>query len=114
MKRKFFNAKFYRNSSATEMIVENGKIAQIGNNLPKCDEEIDLKGKFVLPPYVDPHLHLDYVYTLAEMEGIGAASGTLYEAIENWPKYKETMTIEGVKKLAVSYTHLTLPTILLV
>ena len=100
MKKKFFNAKFYRNCSATEMIVENGKIAQIGNNLPKCDEEIDLKGKFVLPPYVDPHLHLDYVYTLAEMEGIGAASGTLYEAIENWPKYKATMTIEGVKKLA--------------
>ena len=56
MKKKFFNAKIYRNSSASEIIVENGKITQIGTNLPKCDEEIDLNGKFVLPPYVDPHL----------------------------------------------------------
>ena len=89
MKRKFFNAKFYRNSSATEMIVENGKIAQIGNNLPKCDEEIDLKGKFVLPPYVDPHLHLDYVYTLAEMEGIGAARVRFTRLLRTGPNIRQ-------------------------
>lgn len=41
MKKKFFNAKIYRNDEATEMIVENGKINQIGKNLLKCDEEID-------------------------------------------------------------------------
>ena len=63
MKKKFFNAKFYRNGTATEMVVEDGKITQIGTNLPKGEEEIDLNGKLVLPPYVDPHLHLDYVYT---------------------------------------------------
>jgi len=100
MKTKFYNAKIYRNKTATEFIVEKGKITQIGTNLPKCDKEIDLKGKLVLPPYVDPHLHLDYVYTLGEMEGIGAASGTLFEAIENCPKYKATMTKESVKNLA--------------
>ena len=59
MKKKFFNAKIYRNDTATEMIVENGKITQIGTSLPKCEEEIDLQGKLVMPPYVDPHLHLD-------------------------------------------------------
>ena len=101
MKKKFFNAKIYRNDEATEMIVENGKIAQIGKNLPKCEEEIDLNGKLVLPPYVDPHLHLDYVYTLSELGQEGAGSGTLYEAIELWPKFKETFTVEGVKKLAI-------------
>lgn len=62
MKKKFINATIYRNDLATEMIVENGKIVQIGTNLSNCEEEIDLKGKLVLPPYVDPHLHLDYVY----------------------------------------------------
>ena len=61
MKKNFFNAKIYRNLDATEMIVENGKITQIGKDLPSGEEEIDLKGKLVLPPYVDPHLHLDYV-----------------------------------------------------
>jgi dihydroorotase-like cyclic amidohydrolase len=44
MKKKFYNARFYRNDTATEMIVENGKISQIGTNLPKCEEEIDLGG----------------------------------------------------------------------
>ena len=101
MKKKFFNAKIYRNEAATEMIVENGKITQIGTNLPKCDEEIDLGGKLVLPPYVDPHLHLDYVYTLSELGQEGAGSGTLFEAIELWPKFKETLTVESVKKLAM-------------
>lgn len=96
------NCVIYRQPEATEMIVENGKFVAFGKNLPSdgVKETIDLGGKLVLPPYVDPHLHLDYVYTLGEMEGIGAASGTLYEAIENWPKYKATMTVDGVKKLA--------------
>ncbi|MDX1327830.1 MAG: amidohydrolase family protein [Arenibacter sp.] len=101
MKKKFFNAKFYRNDVASEMIVENGKILQIGTNLPKCEEEIDLHGKLVLPPYVDPHLHLDYVYTLSELGQEGAGSGTLFEAIELWPKFKETLTVESVKRLAL-------------
>lgn len=101
MKKKFFNAIIYRNDEATEFIVENGKISQMGNNLPTCKEEINLGGKLVLPPYVDPHLHLDYVYTLSELGQEGAGSGTLFEAIELWPKFKETLTIESVKRLAM-------------
>lgn len=101
MKKKFINAKIYRNDSATEILVENGKITQIGTNLPACEEEIDLGGKLVLPPYVDPHLHLDYVYTLSELGQEGAGSGTLFEAIELWPKFKETLTVESVKRLAM-------------
>ena len=101
MKKKFFNAKIYRNDAATEMIVENGKITQIGINLPKCDEEIDLMGKLLLPPYVDPHLHLDYVFTLSELGQEGAGSGTLFEAIELWPQFKKKLTVESVKRLAM-------------
>lgn len=101
MKKKFFNAKIYRNETATEIIVENGNINQIGTNLPKCDEDIDLFGKLVLPPYVDPHLHLDYVYTLSELGQEGAGSGTLFEAIALWPQFKKTLTIESVKRLAL-------------
>ena len=101
MKKKFFNAKIYRNPNDTEIIVENGKITHIGTHLPSCEDEIDLNGKLVLPPYVDPHLHLDYVYTLSELGQEGAGSGTLFEAIELWPKFKETLTVESVKKLAM-------------
>ena len=101
MKKKFFNAKIYRNDTATEMIVENGKIIHIGTNLPKCDEEIDLNGKLVMAPHVDPHLHLDYVYTLSELGQEGAGSGTLFEAIKLWPQFKKTLTVESVKRLAM-------------
>ncbi|NMB43714.1 MAG: amidohydrolase family protein, partial [Clostridiales bacterium] len=62
---------------------------------------IDLEGKLVTAPYVDPHLHLDYVYTLSELGKEGAGTGTLFEAIEMWPKFKETLTIESVKSLAL-------------
>lgn len=101
MKKKFFNAKIYQNDTATEMIVEDGKITHIGSDLPKCEKEIDLNGKLIMPPYVDPHLHLDYVYTLSELGQEGAGSGTLFEAIELWPKFKETLTVESVKRLAL-------------
>lgn len=100
MSTKYTNAKIYGFKDADEILVEDGKFKTIGKNLPDAQEVVDLQGHLVLPPYVDPHLHLDYVYTLGEMEGIGAASGTLFEAIENWPKYKATMTVEGVKNLA--------------
>lgn len=100
MLTKYTNAAIYGRHGANEILVENGKFKAIGKNLPDAPNVVDLKGNLVLPPYVDPHLHLDYVYTLGEMEGIGAASGTLFEAIENWPKYKATMTVEGVKELA--------------
>ncbi len=99
--KKFINAKIYKNYEATEILVEDGKIKEIGNNLADCDEVIDLGGKLVTPPYVDPHLHLDYVYTLAELGKDGAGSGTLFEAIEMWPVFKKTLTIESVKKLAL-------------
>ncbi len=100
MRKKFTNAVIYKNPEASEILVENGKIVEVGNNL-KADETVDLGGKLVTPPFVDSHLHLDYTYTLSQMENVGAKSGTLFEAIENWPVYKKTMTVEGVKKLAM-------------
>lgn len=62
--KKFTNARIYRqHDDASEILVDKGAIKAIGKNLPKADEEIDLKGRLVVPPYVDAHLHLDYVYT---------------------------------------------------
>ncbi|KGF32163.1 amidohydrolase family protein [Oligella urethralis] len=100
MTKKFINATIYRQPDAKEILIEDGKFKAIGNHLPDAKEVIDLEGKLVLPPYVDSHIHLDYAYTVGEMEGIGAKTGTLFEAIENWPKYKATMSKESVKALA--------------
>ena len=63
--KKFTNAVIYGHQDASEILVENGVIRQIGHDLGPAEETIDLDGKLVTAPYVDPHLHLDYVYTLS-------------------------------------------------
>ena len=50
-------------------------------------EEVDLNGQLVVPPYVDPHLHLDYVFTASLGEENG--SGTLFEGISAGVNQKE-------------------------
>ena len=99
--KKFINAVIYGHENANEILVENGIIKSIGKDLEPTDEIIDLGGKLITAPYVDPHLHLDYVYTLSELGQTGAGSGTLFEAIEMWPKFKANLTTESVKKLAL-------------
>jgi cytosine deaminase len=101
MNKKFINAVIYGHGDSNEILVENGVIKSIGKDLGSADEVVDIGDKLVTAPYVDPHLHLDYVCTLSELGQAGAGSGTLYEAIEMWPKFKETLTIESVKKLAL-------------
>jgi cytosine deaminase len=99
--KKFTNALIYRqHDQASEILIENGVIKQIGQNLPAADEEIDLSGRLVIPPYVDPHLHLDYVYT-ARSEGAANASGTLFEGIARWHDVKKTQTLEDARKRAL-------------
>lgn len=101
MKKKFINAKIYRNDAATEMVVEDGKITHIGTDLPTREEEVDLGGKLVLPPYVDPHLHLDYVYT-GRSDGGKIKSGTLFEGIARWHEIKKSQTAADAKQRAMT------------
>ena len=99
--KKFTNARIYRqHAEVSEILVDKGVITQIGQNLPKADEEIDLQGRLVVPPYVDPHLHLDYVYT-AGSKGAKNASGTLFEGIARWHDVKKTQTLEDAKERAL-------------
>ena len=98
--KKFINANIYRNEDATEILVEKGVITQIGKNLPMAEEEIDLKGRLVVPPYVDAHLHLDYVYT-GRNDGATNDTGTLFEGIARWHDVKEHQTYEDAKERAL-------------
>src|SRR5690606_28528532 len=72
----------------------------IGTGLPDADETIDLQGRLVVPPYVDAHLHLDYVYT-GRTEGAANTSGTLFEGIERWHHVKKTQTREDARERAL-------------
>ena len=81
-----------------DILVEDGVFKKIGNNI-QGDKEVDLKGNLVLPPYVDPHIHLDYVFT-AKKDGALNGTGTLFEGIQRWSETKSDLTIEEIKERA--------------
>ncbi len=97
MKKKFINAKIYGHNDASEILVENGKFIKFGKNLEGADEEIDLDGNLVIPPYVDSHLHLDY-YMTGKTDKAKNKSGTLFEAIDIWNDFKKGTSKEEMKK----------------
>ena len=99
--KKFTNARIYKGQNGTsEILVEKGKIRQIGTDLPETDEVIDLKGRLVVPPYVDAHLHLDYVFTGSGDEATNT-SGTLFEGIARWHDVKKSQTREDARERAL-------------
>lgn len=42
-----------------DIAIEDGKIVEIGPDLPRGAEEIDAAGKIVTPGFIDPHTHYD-------------------------------------------------------
>ncbi len=59
------------------------------------EEVIDVGGSLVLPPFIEPHIHLDTTLTAGEPEW--NQSGTLFEGIQRWSQRKESLTHEDVK-----------------
>ena len=64
--KKFKNVRLKGQKELVSILVEDGKIKKIAQDIPEAEEceTIDLGGHLVVPPYVDPHLHLDYVFNL--------------------------------------------------
>lgn len=91
------NAKLRGKEGLWHLIIEDGKINKITQILEKVDgkEIIDVSGSLVLPPFIEPHIHLDTTLTAGEPEW--NISGTLFEGIQRWTQRKETLTIEDVK-----------------
>ncbi|MGL4345069.1 MAG: cytosine deaminase [Cellulosilyticaceae bacterium] len=79
--------------------IVDGKIAQIGADLKVEDTDVlDANGWLVVPPFVEPHVHLDTTLTAGEPNW--NESGTLFEGIERWSERKEMLTKEDVKNRA--------------
>ncbi|WP_038882593.1 cytosine deaminase, partial [Cronobacter malonaticus] len=60
--------------------------------------DLDAQGGLVIPPLVEPHIHLDATLTAGEPEW--NMSGTLFEGIERWGQRKATITHEDTKRRA--------------
>lgn len=93
------NAKLIEHENLVDILIEDGVIAKIAENLEVKDhEELDAKGQLVIPPFVEPHVHLDTTLTAGEPNW--NESGTLFEGIERWSERKELLTKEDVKNRA--------------
>lgn len=60
--------------------------------------ELDAAGNLVVPPFVEPHIHLDATLTAGEPNW--NMSGTLFEGIERWAERKALVTHEDTKARA--------------
>lgn len=97
------NAKLRKKAGFYDVVVnDKGCFEEIGahiaENYPDA-QVIDLEGRLVSEPYVESHIHLDYVFT-ADIPKEETASGTLFEAIEKWSDSKSALTVEGIKERA--------------
>ncbi|OLR60166.1 cytosine deaminase [Anaerostipes sp. 494a] len=97
--KKYINARLKGKKELVQFLVWDGMIQQIEKEIPAECETIDLQGNLVIPPYVDPHIHLDYVFTANIGETNG--TGTLFEGIQRWSEFKEQQTVEEVKERAI-------------
>lgn len=90
------NASLRGQTGLWNIIVEDGKFKDITQDkVPDTEGTVDVKGSLVLPPFIEPHIHLDTTLTAGEPEW--NLSGTLFEGIQRWSERKESLTIEDVK-----------------
>ncbi|WP_077596854.1 cytosine deaminase [Oceanobacillus kimchii] len=95
------NATLRRKEGQWHITIRDGKFAAITQKqeeVPETKEVIDAKGALVLPPFIEPHIHLDTTLTAGEPEW--NQSGTLFEGIQRWSQRKESLTQEDVKTRA--------------
>lgn len=72
-----------------QLTIENGRFSRIESreaaSLPQ-GEVLDAEGGLAIPPFVEPHIHLDTTQTAGEPSW--NQSGTLFEGIERWAERK--------------------------
>jgi cytosine deaminase len=91
------NAKLRKQEGLQSILLDGGKIVKIAPviNAPNA-ETIDARGFLVIPPFIDPHVHLDAVLSSADLSRPNI-SGTLLEAIEIWGERKPLLTRQILK-----------------
>lgn len=72
--------------------------AQDAGVLPVAGADLDAGQNLVVPPFVEPHIHLDATLTAGQPEW--NMSGTLFEGIERWAQRKQSTTHEDIKTRA--------------
>lgn len=90
------NASLRGQTGLWNIIIEDGKFKDITQDkVTETHNTVDVNGSLVMPPFIEPHIHLDTTLTAGEPEW--NLSGTLFEGIQRWSERKESLTIEDVK-----------------
>src|SRR5579863_9299594 len=91
------NARVAGQDHTSDITIENGRIvatepeAAVG----PATETIDLQGRLVTPPLVEPHIHLDAVLTVGQPRP--NVSGSLFEGIAVWAERVKDLTYDDVQ-----------------
>ena len=75
------NARLAGQDTLTDLGVDDGRIVAVTDDADAA-ETIDLAGRLVTPPLVEPHIHLDAVLTVGQPRP--NVSGSLFEGIAVW------------------------------
>lgn len=96
------NARLCGKAGLWEIAIKAGQIvsitAQADGLAENREDMIDAEGGLVLPPFVEPHVHLDAVLTAGEPRW--NASGTLFEGIACWSERKQLLSHADIKARA--------------
>ena len=85
--------------------IKDGKIVALEAALnAKGQEEINVSGYLVSPPFVDAHFHMDATLSLGQPRL--NQSGTLLEGITLWSELKPHLTVDAIKERALKFCDL--------
>ena len=96
------NCRFVDKTGEYDIKIEDGKIADISKTPIKADETVDIKNNFVLPGFIDPHIHFrDPGLTQKEdfkTGSLAAANGGFTTVIDMPNTLPKTNTYKALKE----------------
>lgn len=95
------NARLLGKEGQWQIHLQDGKISAIDAQsgvMPITENSLDAEQGLVIPPFVEPHIHLDTTQTAGQPNW--NQSGTLFEGIERWAERKALLTHDDVKQRA--------------
>jgi len=88
------NARLAGTQTLTDLGIDDGRIVAVGA-ADSAAEIIDLGGRLVTPPLVEPHIHLDAVLTVGQPRP--NVSGSLFEGIAVWADRVTSLSYDDVQ-----------------
>ncbi|CAH6661648.1 cytosine deaminase [Pseudocitrobacter vendiensis] len=95
------NVRLPNQEGCWQIAIENGRFGAITPmEVVRADDPqvLDAEGGLALPPFIEPHIHLDTTQTAGEPNW--NQSGTLFEGIERWAERKALLSHDDVKARA--------------